>query len=163
VTEKHGGSYTAAAVGEVNVVAAMKSRNAVIGGEGNGGIIYPESHYGRDALVGTALFLMLLTEKGVPVSELKLTYPEYHMSKKKIQLTPDLDVDALLDKMAKRYQHEQLTDVDGVKIDFETGWVHMRKSNTEPIIRIYTEASSPEEANGLADRFIGELKELSGL
>lgn len=163
VTEKHGGSYTAAAVGEVNVVAAMKSRNAVIGGEGNGGIIYPESHYGRDALVGTALFLMLLTEKGVPVSELKLTYPEYHMSKKKIQLTADLDVDALLEKMEERYQHEQLTAVDGVKIDFDQGWVHMRKSNTEPIIRIYTEASSPEEANGLADRFIGELKELSGL
>ncbi|MFZ9004057.1 MAG: phosphoglucosamine mutase, partial [Robiginitalea sp.] len=163
VTEKPGGSYTAAAVGEVNVVAAMKSRNAVIGGEGNGGIIYPESHYGRDALVGTALFLMLLTEKGVPVSELKLTYPEYHMSKKKIQLTADLDVDALLEKMEERYQHEQLTAVDGVKIDFDQGWVHMRKSNTEPIIRIYTEASSPEEANGLADRFIGELKELSGL
>ena len=163
VTEKHGGNYTAAAVGEVNVVTTMKAQNAVIGGEGNGGIIYPESHYGRDALVGTALFLMLLAEKEIPVSSLKENYPEYHMSKKKIQLTPDLDVDGLLERMAERYREEQLTEVDGVKIDFEAGWVHMRKSNTEPIIRIYTEASSAAGADALADRFIGELKELAGL
>ena len=163
VTEKHGGTYTAAAVGEVNVVATMKSQNAVIGGEGNGGIIYPESHYGRDALVGTALFLMLLVEKNLPVSALKAGYPQYHMSKKKIQLTPDLDVDDLLQRMAHRYREAQLTEVDGVKIDFEEGWVHMRKSNTEPIIRIYTEASTATEAEALADRFIGELKVLAGL
>ena len=163
VTEKHGGTYTAAAVGEVNVVTAMKANNAVIGGEGNGGIIYPESHYGRDALVGTALFLMLLAETNTPVSALKESYPEYHMGKKKIQLTPDLDVDGLLGRMADRYRNEPLTEVDGVKIDFEKGWVHMRKSNTEPIIRIYTEASSAEEADALANRFIGELKELAGL
>jgi phosphomannomutase len=141
----------------------MKSQNAVIGGEGNGGIIYPESHYGRDALVGTALFLMLLAEKDIPVSALKEGYPEYHMSKKKIQLTPDLDVDGLLGRMAARYRDEQMTEVDGVKIDFEQGWVHMRKSNTEPIIRIYTEASSAAEAGALADRFIGELRDLAGL
>ncbi len=163
VTERHGGTYFAAAVGEVNVVTTMKSQQAVIGGEGNGGIIYPESHYGRDALVGTALFLMLLSERGLPASALKAGYPEYHMGKKKIQLTPELDVDALLQQMAERYQGEELTDVDGVKIDFDNGWVHMRKSNTEPIIRIYTEASTGEEANALADRFIGELKELAGL
>ena len=163
VTEKHGGTYTAAAVGEVNVVTGMKSQNAVIGGEGNGGIIYPESHYGRDALVGTALFLMLLSETGLPVSALKETYPQYHMSKKKIQLTPDLDVDGLLRSMADKYREEQLTTVDGVKIDFEKGWVHMRKSNTEPIIRIYTEASTGAVADALADRFIGELRELAGL
>ena len=162
VTEKHGGTYTAAAVGEVNVVAAMKTHDAVIGGEGNGGIIYPASHYGRDALVGTALFLMLLTERQVPVSTLRKGYPAYYMGKKKIQLTPGLDVDGLLAKMASKYAGAELTTIDGVKIDFEQSWVHMRKSNTEPIIRIYTEAARPEEADALADRFIGELQEMAG-
>jgi phosphomannomutase len=163
VTNKYGGTYTAAAVGEVNVVVAMKETNAVIGGEGNGGIIYPSSHYGRDALVGTALFLMLLAEKEVTASALKAGYPQYAMSKKKIQLTPDLDVDGILAGIAQRYQEEDLTTVDGVKIDFEEGWVHMRKSNTEPIIRIYTEHSSPQGADALANRFIGELKDLAGM
>lgn len=162
VTEKHGGIYTAAAVGEVNVVAAMKGSDAVIGGEGNGGIIYPESHYGRDALVGTALFLMLLSEKDLPVSELKKTYPQYYMSKKKIELTPSLDVDAILLALADKFRNEDLSTVDGVKVDFPEGWVHMRKSNTEPIVRIYTEASHPDKAGALADRFIQEIRELAG-
>ncbi|MCO5723472.1 phosphoglucosamine mutase [Robiginitalea marina] len=161
VTLKHGGSYTSAAVGEVNVVAAMKETGAVIGGEGNGGIIYPESHYGRDALVGTALFLMLLCEKGLSVSELKNTYPQYFMGKKKIELTPGLDVDSLLADMASRYRNEEISTVDGVKIDFPKGWVHMRKSNTEPIIRVYTEAPSLEEAEDLADRFVSEIREMA--
>ena len=163
VTEKHGGSYEAAAVGEVNVVAKMKATNAIIGGEGNGGIIYPESHYGRDALVGTALFLMLMSERGGTVSELRASYPSYFMSKKKIQLTPDLDVDALLVAMHKKYQDEEVTTIDGVKIDFAENWVHLRKSNTEPIIRIYTEAKSQSEAGELADRVIAEIKEIAGL
>ncbi len=163
VTEKHGGSYEAAAVGEVNVVAKMKATNAIIGGEGNGGIIYPESHYGRDALVGTALFLMLMSERGGTVSELRASYPSYFMSKKKIQLTPDLDVDALLVAMHKKYQDEEVTTIDGVKIDFAENWVHLRKSNTEPIIRIYTEAKSQNEADDLADRIIDEIKEIAGL
>ncbi len=163
VTEKHGGSYEAAAVGEVNVVAKMKSTNAIIGGEGNGGIIYPESHYGRDALVGTALFLMLMSERGGTVSELRASYPSYFMSKKKIQLTPDLDVDALLVAMHKKYQDEEVTTIDGVKIDFAENWVHLRKSNTEPIIRIYTEAKSQSKAEELADRIISEIKEIAGL
>lgn len=161
VTQAHGGTYRAAAVGEVNVVATMKDHHAVIGGEGNGGIIYPASHYGRDALVGTALFLMLLAERGITVSALKAGYPQYFMSKKKIELTPGLDVDALLARIAERYKDEDLTTVDGVKIDFPEAWVHLRKSNTEPIIRIYTEAGSQAEADSLADRLIAELKELS--
>ncbi len=161
VTEKHNGSYAASAVGEVNVVALMKETGAVIGGEGNGGIIYPSSHYGRDALVGTALFLMLLAETELKVSALRATYPAYYMGKKKIQLTPDLDVDRILSEMAGRYKDENISTIDGVKIDFEEGWVHMRKSNTEPIIRIYTEAQSSGQANALADRFISELEELS--
>ncbi|MDM9631663.1 phosphoglucosamine mutase [Robiginitalea aurantiaca] len=161
ITEKHGGDYTAAAVGEVNVVAAMKETGAVIGGEGNGGIIYPSSHYGRDALVGSALFLMLLSETNTSVSELKASYPQYFMGKKKIQLTPGLDVDGILESIALKYGDEKLTTVDGVKIDFETSWVHMRKSNTEPIIRIYTEAPSEVEADLLADRFISELDQLA--
>ena len=163
VTKKHGGSYIAAAVGEVNVVAAMKESQAIIGGEGNGGIIYPASHYGRDALVGIALFLMLLSERQITVSDLKSAYPAYYMSKKKIQLTPDLDVDGLLEGMKERYSNEEVSTVDGVKIDFSESWVHMRKSNTEPIIRIYTEASNQESADTLANRIIQEIKDLANL
>ncbi|QIE58247.1 phosphoglucosamine mutase [Rasiella rasia] len=163
ITEKHGGTYTASAVGEVNVVQQMKDTNAVIGGEGNGGIIYPELHYGRDSLVGIALFLSHLAEEKIAVSELRSRYTSYFMSKKKIQLTPQLDVDAILNAMEKRYATEEINTIDGVKIDFAENWVHLRKSNTEPIIRIYTEAKSQEEADALANRFIGELKELAGL
>lgn len=163
VTQSHGQKYYAAAVGEVNVVTKMKEVGAVIGGEGNGGIIYPASHYGRDALVGTALFLMLLTEKKMPVSALRASYPAYFMSKKKIQLTPELDVDAILQEVFTKYQSEEISTIDGVKIDFTDNWVHLRKSNTEPIIRIYTEAHSQEQADSLADRFIEELSELAGL
>jgi phosphomannomutase len=158
ITEKHGGTYEASAVGEVNVVKLMKKNKVVIGGEGNGGIIYPESHYGRDALVGVALFLSLLADKRMRVSELRKTYPNYFMSKKKIQLTPELDVDGILKAMESKYKNEQITTIDGVKIDFPESWVHLRKSNTEPIIRIYTEAKSQEEANQLADRFISEIE-----
>ncbi|MBR9757862.1 MAG: phosphoglucosamine mutase [Algicola sp.] len=161
VTEAHGGQYEASAVGEVNVVAMMKKNTAIIGGEGNGGIILPELHYGRDALVGIALFLSLLTERKVRVSALRASYPNYFMSKKKIELTPDLDVDAILKAIEVAYRHENPTTIDGVKIDFEDSWVHLRKSNTEPIIRIYTEAKSQDEANTLADRFIGELNALA--
>ncbi len=163
ITEKHGGTYEAAAVGEVNVVAKMKANNAIIGGEGNGGVIYPESHYGRDALVGTALFLMLMAEKGGTVAELRASYPAYFMSKKKIQLTPELDVDALLVAIHEKYKDEEVTTIDGVKIDFPENWVHLRKSNTEPIIRIYTEAKSRQEADGLADRIIQEIKDIAGI
>ena len=163
VTEKHGGTYEAAAVGEVNVVTTMKANNAIIGGEGNGGIIYPESHYGRDSLVGTALFLMLMAEKGGTVAALRASYPSYFMSKKKIQLTPGLDVDGILVGMAKKYENEEVSTIDGVKIDFPENWVHLRKSNTEPIIRIYTEAKSQAEASDLADKIIGEIKEIAGL
>ncbi|MGB0186309.1 MAG: phosphoglucosamine mutase [Flavobacteriaceae bacterium] len=161
VTEKHGGTYTASAVGEVNVVNAMKANKAVIGGEGNGGVILPEAHYGRDALVGIALFLSLLAEKQLSVSALKKTYPLYFMSKKKIDLKPTIDVDGLLKLIENKYANEPLTTVDGVKIDFADSWVHLRKSNTEPIIRIYTEAPSQQQADALADRFIAELKALS--
>ena len=135
----------------------MKKNKVVIGGEGNGGIIYPEAHYGRDALVGVALFLSLLADKNISVSELRKTYPNYFMSKKKIQLTPELDVDGILKTMESRYKNEQLTTIDGVKIDFPESWVHLRKSNTEPIIRIYTEAKSQAEADTLADTFIEEI------
>jgi phosphomannomutase len=161
ITEKHGGTYEASAVGEVNVVKLMKKNKVVIGGEGNGGIIYPESHYGRDALVGVALFLSLLADKNMKVSELRKTYPNYFMSKKKIELTPDLDVDGILKVMEKRYQNEQLTTIDGIKIDFSESWVHLRKSNTEPIIRIYTEAKSQVEADTLADKFISEIRAIA--
>lgn len=161
VTEKHGGTYTASAVGEVNVVNAMKATNAVIGGEGNGGIILPEAHYGRDALVGIALFLSLLAEKQISVSALKKSYPLYFMSKKKVDLDPSIDVDLVLKSIEKKYFSEQITTIDGVKIDFSDSWVHLRKSNTEPIIRIYTEAPSQQQADALADRFITELKALS--
>ena len=163
ITQKHGGSYEAAAVGEVNVVAKMKANNAIIGGEGNGGIIYPESHYGRDSLVGTALFLMLMAEKGGTVKELRDSYPSYFMSKKKIQLTPGLDVDGILKSMADEYKNENISTIDGVKIDFAENWVHLRKSNTEPIIRIYTEAKSQQKADDLADKIIGEIKEVAGI
>ncbi|WP_036385178.1 phosphoglucosamine mutase [Muricauda sp. MAR_2010_75] len=163
ITEKHGGTYEAAAVGEVNVVAKMKANNAIIGGEGNGGIIYPESHYGRDALVGTALFLMLMAERGGTVAELRASYPSYFMSKKKIELTRELNVDALLEAMHTKYKDEQVSTIDGVKVDFPENWVHLRKSNTEPIIRIYTEAKSQEAADRLADRIIGEIKEVAGI
>ena len=163
VTEKHGGTYEASAVGEVNVVALMKKNKVVIGGEGNGGIIYPESHYGRDALVGVALFLSLLAEKKMKVSELRASYPNYFMSKKKIQLTPGLDVDGILKTMEANYSHENLTTIDGVKIDFADSWVHLRKSNTEPIIRIYTEAPSQDAADTLADRIIGEIKAIANI
>ena len=151
VTLKHGCSYTAAAVGEVNVTTEMRRTGAVIGGEGNGGVIYPASHYGRDALVGVALFLSLLASSGMTVSELKATYPQYCIAKDKLQLDPSMDVDAILKAVEQHYQGERVTTIDGVKIDFEDGWVHLRRSNTEPIIRIYSEARTMQEAIHLAD------------
>jgi len=160
ITEKHGGTYYSSAVGEVNVVTKMKEVNAIIGGEGNGGIIDPQLHYGRDSLIGTALFLSLLSEIKIPVSELKKTYPEYFMSKGKIELEPTMDVDFLLDAIEKVYQKENPNTIDGVKIDFSNSWVHLRKSNTEPIIRVYTEAPSQKEADDLMNRFKKELLEL---
>lgn len=163
VTEKHGGTYEASAVGEVNVVELMKKNNAIIGGEGNGGIIYPDSHYGRDALVGIALFLTHLAEQKVTTRELRDSYPSYFMSKNKIQLTPTLDVDNILSSMEEKYAHENITTVDGVKIDFAENWVHLRKSNTEPIIRIYTEAKTQELADDLATKIMGEIKEIAKL
>src|SRR5690606_35422523 len=147
LTESHGQSYEASAVGEVNVVQLMKDTNAVIGGEGNGGIIYPESHYGRDSLVGVALFLTYLAEKNKSVSELRKEYAQYFMSKNKIELTPELDVDDILRKVAENHKEEEVSSIDGIKIDFPENWVHLRKSNTEPIIRIYTEAKTQEEAD----------------
>lgn len=161
ITEKHDGHYQASAVGEVNVVSLMKKTQAIIGGEGNGGIIYPESHYGRDSLVGVALFLTHLAEKQITVKELRDSYPSYFMSKKKIELTPDLDVDAILENVVETYSQENITTIDGVKIDFADSWVHLRKSNTEPIIRIYTEATSQQNADDLADKFIAELKSIA--
>ncbi len=163
VTQAHGATYTAAAVGEVNVVAAMKYTNAIIGGEGNGGVILPELHYGRDALVGVALFLTHFAAKGCTMSELKASYPAYFASKNKIELTPAIDVDKLLLTIKERYAAEKVTDIDGVKIDFAESWAHLRKSNTEPIVRIYTEAKSQDEADGLAQRFITEMKEICGI
>lgn len=154
VTEKHGGKYTAAAVGEVNVTTKMKEVGAVIGGEGNGGVIYPESHYGRDALVGIALFLSLLAQKGKKVSELRKEYPNYFIAKNRIDLTPSTDVDAILEKMKEMYSSEQVNDIDGVKIDFADKWVHLRKSNTEPIIRVYSEAATMEEADALGKKLM---------
>jgi phosphomannomutase len=160
VTQKHGGTYTASAVGEVNVVLKMKETNTVIGGEGNGGIIYPASHYGRDSLVGVALFLSHLANKKMSCKDLRDSYPSYFMSKNKIQLTPEIDVDKILETMALTYKHEDVNTIDGVKIDFEDEWIHLRKSNTEPIIRIYTEAKSQQAADNLAVRFIDEIKEI---
>jgi len=156
VTEKHGGKYEAAAVGEVNVTTLMRQNGAVIGGEGNGGVIYPASHYGRDALVGVALFLTMMAKSGKKVSEIKAEMPEYYIAKTKVQLTPDIDVDAVLEKVKKHYANEKLTTIDGVKIDFDDSWVHLRKSNTEPIIRIYSEAHTIEQAEDLA-RQVGSL------
>lgn len=163
VTDGHNGNYEASAVGEVNVVELMKKNNSVIGGEGNGGIIYPESHYGRDSLVGVALFLTHLANKNMAVSALRASYPEYYMSKNKIELTPQIDVDAILAAMTDKYKNEDISTIDGVKIDFASEWVHLRKSNTEPIIRIYTESKSQEKADQLALRIIDEIKEIAGI
>jgi len=157
VTLAAGCSYSPAAVGEVNVVAKMKETGAVIGGEGNGGVIYPAAHYGRDALVGVAIFLTLLAKSGKKVSELKAGYPAYAIAKNKVQLTPDINVDAILGAMKERYKSEKITDIDGVKIDFPESWVHLRKSNTEPIIRIYAEAHTMDEAEALADEIKGVI------
>jgi phosphomannomutase len=154
VTEKHGGVYTAAAVGEVNVTTKMKDVNAVIGGEGNGGVIYPESHYGRDALVGIALFLTSLAKKGCKATELRASFPNYFIAKNRIDLTPSTDVDAILVKVKEMYSNEKITDIDGVKIDFADSWVHLRKSNTEPIIRVYSEASTMEQADALGKKIM---------
>lgn len=160
VTQQHGGVYTASAVGEVNVVTKMKETNAVIGGEGNGGVIYPASHYGRDALVGIALFLTHLAKTGKKVSELRATYPSYFMGKKRMELTPAINVDEVLAAIKTKYAQYDINDIDGVKIDFPEGWVHLRKSNTEPIIRIYSEAKSPAEADRLGEEIIAEIKKL---
>jgi len=161
ITLKYGGRYEAAAVGEVNVVAKMKEINAVIGGEGNGGVIYPASHYGRDALVGIALFLTHLAKKKMSVSELKATLPSYHISKQKIELTPDIDIDSILLKVKERFSGCDITDIDGVKIDFPDSWVHLRKSNTEPVIRIYSEASSMPEAKALGEEMMQIIQTLN--
>ena len=163
VTESYGATYSASAVGEVNVVAKMKEVGAVIGGEGNGGVIYPELHYGRDALVGTALFLTYLAARNMTMTELRHTYPAYYASKNKIELTPAIDVDKVLVEIKQRYADEQINDIDGVKIDFTDSWVHLRKSNTEPIIRIYTEAKSMQEADDLAQKFIAEIRAICNL
>ena len=154
VTEKHGGVYAASAVGEVNVTTKMKAEHAVIGGEGNGGVIYPESHYGRDALVGIALFLSSLAHKKCTASELRATFPSYQIAKNRIDLTPSTDIDAILEKVKEMYASEKITDIDGVKIDFPDKWVHLRKSNTEPIIRVYSEAATMEEADALGKKLM---------
>lgn len=161
VTQHWGGAYQAAAVGEVNVVSKMKAVDAVIGGEGNGGVIYPASHYGRDALVGIALFLTYLAKSGKTPAELRKSYPVYYMAKHKVELTPDIDTDNLLEKMKEKFRDQQVTDIDGVKIDFPDKWVHLRKSNTEPIIRIYAEAHSQAEAEDLGRQIIEMIKELA--
>ena len=160
VTKKHGGTYFASAVGEVNVVKMMKDKNAVIGGEGNGGIIYPEAHYGRDSLVGVALFLSHLAHQKISCKALRESYPQYYMSKNKIALTPEINVENILKAIQDKYKQEKITTIDGVKIDFEKEWVHLRKSNTEPIIRIYTESTSQEKADKLAKKMIQEIKEI---
>lgn len=161
ITAAHGCQYAASAVGEVNVTTKMKETGAVIGGEGNGGVIYPASHYGRDALVGVALFLSLLAKSGKKVSELKKTYPAYAIAKNKIELTPEINVDAILEEVKKHYASEKITDVDGVKIDFADSWVHLRKSNTEPIIRIYSEAHTMQEAEQLGQQIKDVITEMT--
>ena len=163
ITLKHSGSYQASAVGEVNVVELMKKTNAIIGGEGNGGIIYPESHYGRDSMVGVALFLTYLAGLNITVQELKDSLPAYFMSKNKIELTPEINVDEILMKIKEYYKNEEINTIDGVKIDFEDKWAHLRKSNTEPIIRIYTEAKTQESADLLANEMIEEIKKIANL
>jgi phosphomannomutase len=160
ITEKHGAEYHAAAVGEVNVVNKMKSTNAIIGGEGNGGVIYPELHYGRDALVGIGLFLTLLAKSTLKASELRDTYPKYVISKNKIQLTPTINVDGVLNKMKEKYKSQPINTIDGVKIELGNEWVHLRKSNTEPIIRIYAESESSAKADELGKRFIEEIENI---
>ena len=162
VTQKYSGQYFASAVGEVNVVEKMKEKNAIIGGEGNGGVIYPRNHYGRDALVGIALFLSSLAQKNIQMSELRASFPSYYMSKQKIELSADLNVDELLQKMHDKYSKEdvEILTIDGVKLLFESSWVHMRKSNTEPIIRVYTESTTTDKAKDLAERFCAELLSL---
>jgi phosphomannomutase len=157
VTRQYGNEYYAAAVGEVNVTTKMKEKNAVIGGEGNGGVIYPASHYGRDALVGIALFLTHLAKGKKTVSELRATYPPYFIAKQKIELTPDINVDAILDAVKEKFRSQDVTDIDGVKIDFADEWVHLRKSNTEPVIRIYTESKTAERADRLAKKIMEEI------
>lgn len=160
VTVKYGAGYNAAAVGEVNVVAKMKETGAVIGGEGNGGVIYPASHYGRDALVGIALFLSHLAHKQIKVSELRESYPPYFIAKNRIDLKPDTDIDAILNKVKGIYSDQQINDIDGVKIDFPDKWVHLRKSNTEPIIRVYSEAHSMEEADRIGQSVMDVIKSM---
>lgn len=161
VTLQHGGSYFASAVGEVNVTTKMKEVGAVIGGEGNGGVIYPASHYGRDALVGIALFLSLLAERDVTPTQLRATLPTYYIAKNRIDLTPSTDIDAILARVKEMYANEQVTDIDGVKIDFADKWVHLRKSNTEPIIRVYSEASTMEEADAIGKQLMKVVEEMS--
>jgi len=163
ITENHGGKYTPSAVGEVNVVAMMKATGAVIGGEGNGGVIYPESHYGRDSLVGIGLFLSHLAHSGMKCSDLRGTYPDYYISKNKIELTPGFDVDDILLKIKEKYKKEHLNDVDGIRIDFDKEWVHLRKSNTEPIIRIYSESTTNEKAVALAGKIITDIRKIAGI
>jgi len=163
ITELHGGSYTASAVGEVNVTTTMKATNAVIGGEGNGGVIYPASHYGRDSMVGIGLFLSQLATTGLKCSGLRATYPDYTISKNKIELTPEIDVDNILLRIKQKYSHEKVNDIDGVKIDFDKEWVHLRKSNTEPIIRIYSESRTAERANSLAQEIIAQIRRIAGI
>ncbi len=160
ITEKHGGTYAASAVGEVNVVERMKATQAIIGGEGNGGVIYPESHYGRDALVGIALLLTHLAKSNKRLTTLKAEYPHYHISKNKIELTPEIDVDAILVRIQEKYAKYPVNTEDGVKIEFDNEWVHLRKSNTEPIIRIYTESDHETTANNLAQKIISDIREI---
>ena len=163
VTEKYGGSYSASAVGEVNVVKMMKETDAIIGGEGNGGIILPELHYGRDALVGIALFLSHLAKCGKPISHLKASYPPYIISKNKIELTPEIHVDTILKNLEEKYKNQPVNTIDGVKIEFDDEWVHLRKSNTEPIIRIYAEGSTLRVADSLANKIKSDIKEMLSL
>jgi len=160
ITDQHNGTYEASSVGEVNVVEKMKATNAIIGGEGNGGIIYPKLHYGRDALVGIALFLTQLSERKLSVKKLRDSYPNYFISKNKIEITPEINVDVILSSLEQKYKSEDITTIDGLKIDFNDGWVHLRKSNTEHIIRIYAESEGKTKAIALAKRFINEIKSL---